>query len=420
MRTHALASSYSILAVLFVLPVIASAEVRYRVHLLEPLWLGTGPTADPAGINDEFQVCGRYSLSPAHLSKRWNLADGTYVDLGTRNNCPSSSGTPRAINALGHVAGAGSGGCDTEAWIWTPETGMISLGALPSVAPYSVARGMNNLDQVVGISRGPNGYEAFLWHESTGMVGLGEQPTGQFYDAYDINDDGWIVGRGFFDSFFAGVLWTPEDGMRRYTDIVKEPPDTSFGGRAINQHGQVAGTGYLAGQYGPALWDPVDGMRLLECPFCPPDRSVITTDINERTEIIGYVDIDKFPDEPFIWDSVRGMRQINNLFDPCAPWYARRIKPPTGINNHGWIVADILYTGGGDRTIPGAALIPYLPGDVDDDDDVDLHDLTQLLSNFGTPSAATLADGDVEGCDDEDVDLEDLIILLANFGERYP
>jgi hypothetical protein len=53
-------------------------------------------------------------------------------------------------------------------------------------------------------------------------------------------------------------------------------------------------------------------------------------------------------------------------------------------------------------------------GDVDGDLDVDIADLTELLSNFGTIAGATLSDGDLDG--DGDVDLNDLTNLLSAFG----
>ena len=55
-----------------------------------------------------------------------------------------------------------------------------------------------------------------------------------------------------------------------------------------------------------------------------------------------------------------------------------------------------------------------IPGDLDYDGDVDLNDLAQLLSNYGTPSGATYWMGDIDG--DGDVDLSDLAALLANYG----
>jgi hypothetical protein len=53
-------------------------------------------------------------------------------------------------------------------------------------------------------------------------------------------------------------------------------------------------------------------------------------------------------------------------------------------------------------------------GDVDGDGDVDLSDLSELLSNYGMTSGATWADGDMDG--DGDVDLSDLSALLSNYG----
>ncbi len=51
------------------------------------------------------------------------------------------------------------------------------------------------------------------------------------------------------------------------------------------------------------------------------------------------------------------------------------------------------------------------PGDVDCDNDVDLSDLAELLSNYNESSGMSYADGDLD--DDGDVDLSDLAALLA-------
>jgi len=80
-----------------------------------------------------------------------------------------------------------------------------------------------------------------------------------------------------------------------------------------------------------------------------------------------------------------------------------------------------LYAGGGFTTadgVPSSYIAKWggcaCAGDVDVDGDIDVDDLTALLSNFGTPSAATRRDGDLDG--DGDVDLSDLTVLLAYFG----
>ena len=57
---------------------------------------------------------------------------------------------------------------------------------------------------------------------------------------------------------------------------------------------------------------------------------------------------------------------------------------------------------------------PPCMGDVNGDNQVNLSDLTVLLSHFGLVSGATMADGDLDG--DGDVDLGDLAALLGRFG----
>jgi len=61
---------------------------------------------------------------------------------------------------------------------------------------------------------------------------------------------------------------------------------------------------------------------------------------------------------------------------------------------------------------------PPCPADLDHDGDVDLSDLAQLLSNYGTTSGASYEDGDLDA--DGDVDLSDLAALLAVYGTTCP
>ena len=66
----------------------------------------------------------------------------------------------------------------------------------------------------------------------------------------------------------------------------------------------------------------------------------------------------------------------------------------------------------------GAAEDEFCYGDLDGDNDIDLADLAQLLSNYGTPSGAVYEDGDLDA--DGDVDLADLAALLAVYGTTCP
>ncbi|MFQ5807184.1 MAG: hypothetical protein ACE5I3_12115 [Phycisphaerae bacterium] len=73
-----------------------------------------------------------------------------------------------------------------------------------------------------------------------------------------------------------------------------------------------------------------------------------------------------------------------------------------------------------DDALDGAARhgIRLLRGDLDGDGDVDLSDLSILLSNYSATSGMVYEDGDLDN--DGDVDLSDLAQLLANYGDTYP
>jgi len=67
------------------------------------------------------------------------------------------------------------------------------------------------------------------------------------------------------------------------------------------------------------------------------------------------------------------------------------------------------------QNIFGDGTMGTCPGDLDFNGVIDLSDLAQLLSNYGTTSGATYTDGDLDA--DGDVDLSDLAALLAVYGE---
>jgi hypothetical protein len=89
--------------------------------------------------------------------------------------------------------------------------------------------------------------------------------------------------------------------------------------------------------------------------------------------------------------------------------YVRWSMGPTdgGITYPGWSIDDVEIW-----AIP--TFNPDCPGDLDNDGDIDISDLSTLLANYGTTSGALYMDGDVDT--DGDVDISDLSVLLAGYG----
>lgn len=56
----------------------------------------------------------------------------------------------------------------------------------------------------------------------------------------------------------------------------------------------------------------------------------------------------------------------------------------------------------------------FLPGDANEDGNVDLQDFSLLKANFGATTGALWSEGDFNG--DGAVDLQDFSLLKANFG----
>lgn len=133
-------------------------------------------------------------------------------------------------------------------------------------------------------------------------------------------------------------------------------------------------------------------------------------DINDRGEVAGGAGYTCCPSEVFgmIWDTVNGMRNINELLAPETAPQHRQIVGCYKINNHGQILT---------YSSEPIILTPYLPGDLDEDGVVDLADLERLMTRYGT-AEPDYTDGDIDA--DGDVDFRDLVWLLDNFGQMMP
>jgi MYXO-CTERM domain-containing protein len=130
-------------------------------------------------------------------------------DLGTLGGRDSRA---MAINSSGVVAGAATNrGRYFHATVWRPEGGVTDIGTLGG--SHSYAYGINDAGVVVGWSYDSRGgMRAFVW--SGGMLfdlnDLVSNADGwSLTAAYGINQNGQIVGTGFFNGESAAFLLDP-------------------------------------------------------------------------------------------------------------------------------------------------------------------------------------------------------------------
>jgi probable HAF family extracellular repeat protein len=164
-------------------------------------------TSAATAINDKGQVVGISGacgiavggVSAAH-AVLWE--NGVPYDIGSLGG--HSWNTPTAINNDGTIVGfsllAGQDGTrNYEAFIWTREGGMRSLGK-PAGDVRSAAFGINDEGQVVGLSvGGPYVLRALFWENGvmTDLNDITESGSPYLLYANDINDRGEIAGQAF-------------------------------------------------------------------------------------------------------------------------------------------------------------------------------------------------------------------------------
>lgn len=223
-------------------------------------------------------VVGYGVQSPEHWEAFAWSADTGMFGLGDlpggqhKSTARGASRNGRVIVGRATVDAAGWDSETSEAFMWTPQDGMIGLGTIsPSgMKPSSGANGVSADGRViVGNSTSQEGNQAFRWTAEEGMVGLGAMDADRFASGADaVSDNGlWTVGTSTtaIDNggghATQGVLWTPDGEIIG----LGWPAGAEYSNTWVTDVSDDGGVvvGRVAGAGNAFLWTPDEGMRLL-------------------------------------------------------------------------------------------------------------------------------------------------------------
>ena len=196
-------------------------------------------TVRPRGVNDLGQVVGSHAVeSGAWHPFLWQ--NGVMQDLGTLGGDEAQAG---AVNNLGQVVGWSDTADGTpRAFLWDPSGVMYDLGTLGGA---SIACDINDLGQVVGQSpRLEDGYRAFLWEDGD-MICI-DTLEGESSAAVAINNHGQAVGtwNPEGDVGNSAFVWDSINGMVDLNDLIDTVDDWRIvQAFDINNDGWIVATG---------------------------------------------------------------------------------------------------------------------------------------------------------------------------------
>lgn len=206
--------------------------------------LGTlgGGYSRALAINDSGTVVGTAGNS-ASDTRAFVYVNGSMSDIGTLGGSNSSA---NAINNNGQIAGVADSASGSFAFMYTPGVDILNLGALPG-GPFSRAQGINDAGTVVGGSLVGDfplaSFHAFKY-SSGSMIDLGPQNS-SWSVGQAINGNGDVVGWSN-----AGV--NVDHAVLYSADLITDLGTLNgFGSSVaydINDDGQVVGSSEVAGR----------------------------------------------------------------------------------------------------------------------------------------------------------------------------
>jgi probable HAF family extracellular repeat protein len=350
--------------------------------------LGTlgGIWSGPAQMDNQSRVVGGSTIqSGAWHAFRWN--DSQMEDLGVPGDYLVSSAT--GFNNSGQIVGYANGQYQSQyAYLWEDNV-WTYLGTLPGPGlDYSVASGINNSSQIIGNSftLGPgSSMRGWIW-ENDVMTDLGTL-SGDKSSANAINDQGQIVGYS--------QIYHPEDYMTHafkwengtMTDLGILPGEVNSAAYDINENGQIVGSSShqmetypFLSIYRPCLWD---NGQVIDLGLPQGYVRGVATGINNQGQIVGWMatSLSGGSSHPFIWEN-GVLTNLNYHIPPNSGWV---LRSASDINDNGQIIGSGEAPAG---SIQGYLLTPLLTS-VEDEIAETLPADFVSLSNYPNPFNAT-------------------------------
>lgn len=315
---------------------------------------------------------------------RWTAEEGL-VGLG---DLPGGSVGSEAwgVSADGNVVvgqsvmGTPILGPNIHAFRWTTASNSLTdLGTLfPNNGGASIANAVSgDGTAVVGYSSSPSGNQAFRWTEGAGMVGLGDLEGGDFYsEAFAVSFDGSVVvGRSSSGSGETlAFRWTQVTGMVSLGDL--QGGQVSSAAKGVSADGSiVVGFGNSSNFARATIWDAANGMRNLQ--------DLLTSEYGLGASLTGW--------------TLHEASAISADGDYIVGYGTN----PSGAVE-GWLLSL-------------APTTTNLPGDFNDDGEVDAADYTIWRDYLGSEHDLS-GNGDEQGSSAAIVDQADYELWKSNYG----
>jgi len=312
-------------------------------------WLGTlgGPTSSPLRINNLGHVLGT-SLTKSGETHMFLWRHGDMRDL-TLDGLPGTSWITYDpfLNDLDQVITLPS---VFDPWLWqNGSVQELQNGIVyPDLGPF-ITWGLSNTGTIVGVTiMNEHDWEA---GSSLQFVKNDKMKAGNasFYDVPDINginDSNAICGyvRGTFYAFaYANGTYmdlpVPNVGINQWGDGGVSLSEAM----RINNSGQILGDCWTQDFSHALLWQPEGSFT--DIGTLGGKNSAFGNNIDiigytgllgQSGWVVGKADTPTIKAEPYVWDAVNGIRDLNLLVDSSIGW---QIIDPHGIDDHGRILA---------------------------------------------------------------------------------